>query len=445
MSRPRAIIIGSGLAALAAALELSSRKFEVQLFEASPYIGGRTASWNENGMEVESGLHRVLGFYTAFPELVKKAGLKVSDIVIWEDEVEVKVAGSSSYLYGLSPVFKPLQTFSNPFRNHLVSWKEAWKLLKFFISGVAEYLSHPEKLDELSVLDYAKKFHLDEETVRRILVPLTAGLFFIPPDKYSAYVFFGPFVHALRRFYRVRIGAFRGGMTEVLAAPIAEKIAREGGSVTTNAKATALIVDNNRVRGVRINDQTDYHCDYAILAAPLGPAQRIIRASALENAFPELLSLPSMPEVNLQLEFKRPAWPVDHTVFGVGTSLITFTEQSRTTFRNKTGRLSIILTPPDKIIDMTDEDIFKIFERDAPRLGIGTADVMNYRVIRHRADFYLLSPGMNKLRPRTKTLVEGLFLAGDYVRQSFMATMEGAVITGNNAASEVIRSSRSNR
>jgi uncharacterized protein with NAD-binding domain and iron-sulfur cluster len=94
---------------------------------------------------------------------------------------------------------------------------------------------------------------------------------------------------------------------------------------------------------------------------------------------------------------------------------------------------------------MPDEDIFGIFERDAPKLGIETADVTNYRVIRHRADFYLLSPGMNRLRPRTKTSVEGLYLAGDYVRQSFMATMEGAVITGNNAANEVVRSWKGNR
>jgi uncharacterized protein with NAD-binding domain and iron-sulfur cluster len=45
---------------------------------------------------------------------------------------------------------------------------------------------------------------------------------------------------------------------------------------------------------------------------------------------------------------------------------------------------------------------------------------------------------MNKLRPQPCTLVSGLFLAGDYVRQSFMASMEGAVITGNSAAREVI-------
>ncbi|SFN74198.1 FAD-dependent oxidoreductase [Nitrosospira briensis] len=60
-------MIGSGLAGLAAGLELARRGFEVVLLEASPYLGGRTASWNMEGMDVESGLHRVLGFTQLFP------------------------------------------------------------------------------------------------------------------------------------------------------------------------------------------------------------------------------------------------------------------------------------------------------------------------------------------------------------------------------------------
>jgi 15-cis-phytoene desaturase len=449
MAQPKTIIIGSGLAGLAAGLELADKGFEVLLLEAAPYIGGRTASWNKDGMDVESGLHRVLGFYTAFPKLVKKAGLKMKDIIIWEDEVEVRIGSGAgegpSYVYGASPVFKPFKTFSSPFRNHLLSWRETWKALKFFISGMTAFITHPERLDEFSVRDYARRFHLSEETVQRLLVPLTAGLFFIPPERYSAYVFFGPFVHALKRFYRVRIGAFRGGMTEVLARPIAERITKLGGTVITDSPVTRLVVVDNHVRGVEVNDEIEHACDYVVLAASLSPAHRIIRASSLEDTFPELLSLPSMPEVNLQLELTKPAWPIDRTVFGVSTSLVTFTEQSRTTFTDKAGRLSIILSPPDKIIGLKDEEIFEIFKREAPRLGIDTAHIVNYRVIRHPADFYLLSPNMNKLRPSTRTPVEGLFLAGDYVRQTFMASMEGAIITGNNAAREVIEAEKSDR
>jgi 15-cis-phytoene desaturase len=387
----------------------------------------------------------VLGFYTAFPKLVKKAGLKMKDVVIWEDEIEVKVADESSHVYGASPVFKPFKTFSSPFRNSLISWNETWKATQFFISGMMLFLAHPQRLDEFSVLDYAKRFHLNEKIVQRLLVPLTAGLFFLPPERYSAYVFFGPFVHALRRFYRVRIGAFRGGMTQILVEPIVEQIKKLGGTVVTNARVTRLIVEKNRIKCVEVNDKTDYPCDYVVMAASLNPAHQIIRVSSLDYAFPELLSLPFMPEVNLQIEFARPAWPVDRTVFGVGTSLITYSEQSRTTFTNKPGRLSIILTPPERIIDLRDEEIFEVFKLDAPRLGIDAAQVTNYRVIRHPADFYMLSPNMNKRRPKTRTPVEGLFLAGDYVQQSFMASMEGAVISGNNAARAVIAAEKSTR
>ena len=63
MRKSKTIVIGSGLAGLSAALELSHNGFEVLLLEAAPYIGGRTASWNKDGMEVESGLHRVLGLH----------------------------------------------------------------------------------------------------------------------------------------------------------------------------------------------------------------------------------------------------------------------------------------------------------------------------------------------------------------------------------------------
>ena len=231
-------------------------------------------------------------------------------------------------------------------------------------------------------------------------------------------------------------------MTEVLAEPIAEKIKALGGTVLTDARVTRLIVSDNRVHGVRVNDSRDHACDHVVIAASLGPAHEIIRASSLQDAFPQLLSLPSMPEVNLQLEFTRAVWPADRAVFGVGTSLITFTEQSRTTFKDKPGRLSIILTPPEAIIGMKDADIFEIFRRDAPGLGIDPSRVSGYRVVRHPTDFYLLSQHMNKRRPGTRTAVQGLFLAGDYVQQSFMATMEGAILSGNAAAREVIAAAR---
>ena len=69
------VVVGAGLAGLSCALELTACRRGVLLLEGRRVVGGRTSSWDEDGMRVESGLHRVLGFYAAFPDLLRKAGL----------------------------------------------------------------------------------------------------------------------------------------------------------------------------------------------------------------------------------------------------------------------------------------------------------------------------------------------------------------------------------
>jgi 15-cis-phytoene desaturase len=83
------------------------------------------------------------------------------------------------------------------------------------------------------VLQYAHAHGLPGRVVERLLVPLTAGLFFLPPERYSAFVLFGLLAQTVQRLPRLRIGAFTGPMTEVLAAPLATAIHRAGGTVRT--------------------------------------------------------------------------------------------------------------------------------------------------------------------------------------------------------------------
>ena len=58
-------------------------------------------------------------------------------------------------------------------------------------------------------------------------------------------------------------------------------------------------------------------------------------------------------------------------------------------------------------------------------------------VVRHPSEFYLLEPGSEGRRPRQRTTVPGLALAGDYTKQPLICRMEGAVISGRLAAEAV--------
>lgn len=276
-----------------------------------------------------------------------------------------------------------------------------------------------------------------------MVIPLTSGLFFLPPERYSAHAFTMPFAAALRDLTRLRVGAFRGGMTDVMAAPLAAAIERRGGVVRTSAPVRRLLVEGDRVTGVELESNQILRARHVVVAASLRPAKKLLEPFASRPWYAPIDALPTMPVVTIQIELDHPSLPVDRTTFGPGTSMASFAEQSRTTFRHVPGRLSVILTPPERFIRMRPDEVLRIVVDDAARLGMQLeGHVLRYRVVKLPYDFYSLAPGNHHLRPDQATPIPGLTLAGDYTRQPLLGTMEGAVISGERAARLVMRASK---
>ena len=98
------VIIGAGLAGLSCGFEIIEQGREVAIFESRDVVGGRTSSWDEDGMLVESGLHRFLGYYEALPRLINNAGIELEDIRVWEDEIEIRLPdGGPTEVFGAPP------------------------------------------------------------------------------------------------------------------------------------------------------------------------------------------------------------------------------------------------------------------------------------------------------------------------------------------------------
>jgi 15-cis-phytoene desaturase len=117
------------------------------------------------------------------------------------------------------------------------------------------------------------------------------------------------------------------------------------------------------------------------------------------------------------------------------TNLVSFAEQSRTTFQNCKNRLSVILAKPDKYLNVDRKQLIDIVIKDTQKIGINIKDkILRYEKIIEPDDFYLLAPGSEKLRPEQHTPIKNLILAGDYTKQKYLATMEGAVYSGMVAA-----------
>ena len=439
------IIIGAGLAGLSTAIDLQKMGRGVTMLERYKIAGGRCADWVMDGMRVESGLHRWLGFYKALPKLFEKADLNPEDAVLWEDELEIRLPdGGPQGVLGLSPLHRPLQTAAGLLGNFdLMSAADKAELTVFFTSGLIDYALTRRELDQQTVYEYARKRGVSEDAITNLLIPVTEGIFFLPPERYSAMVLMGLLVPAIKRPYSIRVGSFAGGMTEVMSGPIAETIVRRGGTVQYDTTVERLAVENGRVRGVYVDGQL-IEANHVVLATALGAAQPLIREALGDHPwFEKMLALPTMPAVTLQIELDEPALPEDHVVFSPKTVLASYAEQSRTTFRDVPGRLSIDLGQPEKFIGRPPEEIFAAAMADARRVGLNIENnVRRYRVVEHPQDFYLLSPGAEALRPPQATPIPGLTLAGDYTKQVLFCSMEGAVMSGQAAAKAVARAAK---
>jgi 15-cis-phytoene desaturase len=271
----------------------------------------------------------------------------------------------------------------------------------------------------------------------RLLAAVTQGVLFMPPEEVSAYPVFSPVLEGVKNGPTFRVGAFRGGMTDVMIRPIANAVEGLGGRVRTNARVTRLAVESGRVVGVESGHEV-VPADRVVLAVALRPAQDLIRAALPGHPwFAPMLSLGTLSAVTIQMDLDGPALPSDRTNFSTG-ALCCFAEQSRTTFTHVPGRLSVILYPPHEFLDMEPPKVLERTVAEAKRVGLELAGrARDYRVVRHPHDFYALRPGSEALRPEQATPVSGLSLAGDYTKQPWAASMEGAVVSGERAAAAV--------
>lgn len=448
-----AIVIGSGLAGLSAAFELAETGSKVLVLEAADHVGGRTANWRADGMDVESGLHKFAGFYKAFPELLERAGLNLDDVFIYQDELEIRVAEGGdknsdpkrrrrSGRFGVSTFIRPIRTIGGALGNsELLSWTDKWQLVKFMVAGTVRYLRDPESLDRLSVAEYARQLGVGENVINTVIFALSSGLFFLPVDRYSAYPFFALSWAATRRSYASRLAIFRGGMTDVMAAPLAAAITKRGGKVMVGTPVESLLFEGGKIAGVSTADG-DHLSSRVVLATTIAPAKKIVSASKdlpEDKEIKKLLSLPDMSGIAVQLELESPGLDEDHIIFGANSVLGTFAEQSHTTFKASAGRISTFLTPTEPFLKASKEVIVGSVIADLARQGVDVEGrVKNSVVVMHPSEFYLLEPGSEALRPFQRTSIPGLALAGDYTRQPNICSMEGAVVSGRLAAEALL-------
>ena len=98
------------------------------------------------------------------------------------------------------------------------------------------------------------------------------------------------------------------------------------------------------------------------------------------------------------------------------------------------------MTPGDPFIKSKNEDIANHVLKQVHELFPSSRELNMtwYSVVKLAQSLYREAPGMDVYRPSQATPVPNFFLAGSYTQQDYIDSMEGATISGKQAAKVIL-------
>ncbi|HEX8878203.1 MAG TPA: hydroxysqualene dehydroxylase HpnE [Phycisphaerales bacterium] len=426
------LVLGGGIAGIAAALSLSQRGVRVTLVESRDRLGGRASSFFDvkTGLWLDNCQHVTLGCCSNYIRLCRMLG--VHHLIRWDDEQYWVEAGGRTSV--LKPSWLPAPAHGLP----------SFALAKFLTlaekARIGAALAQMRFLDRSRYTDRTFTSLLDEldqepSECRKFWDPIIISACNLLPDHACAAAALQVFQDGfLKGAEAIRIGIMTVPLGEVYR-PATAAIEAGGGRVILGEYVARF--DAHRVE--LANGQT-LRADAVICALPFEKARDVVdpAVSAGDERFAPLADMRHSPILGVHLFFDRPVLPLPHAVL--------VERDTQWLFRKDVdGRVvHAVISAADAWLDLDTEAIAKrvVGDLNACFPGAVGADLTLARPVKERRATFAYTPGFDAIRPGVSAADGGgPFLAGDYTQTGWPATMEGAAISGF-AAAEAVQCSR---
>jgi 15-cis-phytoene desaturase len=203
------------------------------------------------------------------------------------------------------------------------------------------------------------------------------------------------------------------------------------------------------IGGVKGKDSFDLTADAYVSALPVDPFKLLLPEPWRQmEVFQKLDGLRGVPVINLHLWFDRKLTDIDHLLFSRSPLLSVYADMSITCKEYEDpdqSMLELVFAPAKDWIGRPDEEIIEATMGELQKLfpmhfgGDNPATLRKSKVVKTPLSVYKTTPGCQQLRPDQTTPIRNFFLAGDYTMQRYLASMEGAVLSGKLCAGAVDR------
>jgi 15-cis-phytoene desaturase len=205
-----------------------------------------------------------------------------------------------------------------------------------------------------------------------------------------------------------------------------------------------------RIGGIQGQAGREVVADAYVSAMPVDPLKLLLPAAWRELPyFQKLDGLNGVPVINIHLWFDRKLTDIDHLLFSRSDLLSVYADMSNTCREYADphrSMLELVFAPAKDWIGRPDAEILAATLQELHRLfpqhfsGPDPAKLRKSVVVKTPLSVYKTVPGCQALRPDQVSPIPNFFLAGDYTLQRYLASMEGAVLSGKLCAQAIARS-----
>jgi len=448
------IVIGGGLAGLAAGVALAESGWRVRLFEQRPYLGGRATSYVlPSGEHVDNCQHVTLGCCTNLDDFYRRVGsankVKFFDRLFFLDPqgrsgaLQAGILPAPFHMAGAFATFAPLSL-----GDKLSIALAMMRIL--FTAGKPKEVATPEGM---SMLEWLKSQKQTPRAIERFWRVVLVSALDEELDRTDAR--FGIDV-----FWKAFLSNRTGYRMGVPAVPLAElydgcriAIEQKGGEVSLRAPVRAVRCKNGAIAAVQFDNSREESADAYIFAIPHTALDTLL-PSEIKNANPALASLDKIkasPITGVHFWFDRPVTNepfitlLDTNVQWVFNKTALYTDQSDAPVPGAQQYLQLVISASYDLLKKTREEIIDLCLTEIRQAlpAACQAQLVKATVIKEAAATFSPEPGVDRFRPAQTTNTPCLFLAGDWTATGWPATMESAVRSGYLAAEAVLRSAGS--
>jgi squalene-associated FAD-dependent desaturase len=433
--QPSVLILGGGLAGLAAAQALAPRGFRVTLLEARNRLGGRASSFNDaaTGQLIDTCQHVSMGCCTNLAHFTRTIGIG-------------HLIEPQPTLYFMTPDRRVSRFRAN-------RWPAPLHLLRSFAS--AHYLTLGEKLcaawglvqlqrhtsdDDPPFSDWLARNHQTQRIINRFWGLVLVSALNETPERIG-----------LRYARKVFVNGFmthpRGFEVEVPAVPLGRLygqeliawLAEHQVDLQLQRGVRRISVDGRRVTGLKLRQGERVTADHYIATVPFDRLLDLLPTDLIEREryFGNLRQLETSPITSVHAWFDRTATDLPHVVLMDSIGQWVFN-------RGETAAgecyLQVVISAARQFRGLGHDEIERQVVAELRRLfpRLRDATLIRARVVTEHAATFSAVPGVDRWRPPQVSPIDNLFLAGDWTRTGWPATMEGAVRSGYLAAEAVL-------